>query len=273
MPGPTKRRFRNRVNVPANLYSPFQYTSPGTTISYSGVYPYTVNPLQYANNPVPSVNLAPLQQVNLSKMYGGRPVPTVNYSWTPQPTATPVTQTPAPQQPRPPTPVTQTPAPPYAYTPPPAWISSLYPNTAPQAAEPTPTATPQAPTYAPQQSKDWYKNLFLYRKDGTPTAYSGGPVDYGMSWENVDRYLETGDPGALNRFGQPVGTPAPLSYSGFSGRARGGQPRKRTPELEAKLQWAHQTLNDLRRGKKPQKQQSSGRTAPAWVGGIGSFNV
>lgn len=183
------------------------------------------------------------------------------------------TTPPAPQQPRPPTPVTQTPAPPYAYTPPPAWISSLYPNTAPQAAEPTPTATPLAPTYAPQQSKDWYKNLFLYRKDGTPTAYSGGPVDYGMSWENVDRYLETGDPGALNRFGQPVGTPAPLSYSGFSGRARGGQPRKRTPELEAKLQWAHQTLNDLRRGKKPQKQQSSGRTAPAWVGGIGSFNV
>lgn len=237
MPSGNRRGPRKPVTIPGAT-SPFEYTAPGTTTVFSGAYPMLDASWAPPNN-----------QFQFAS--------STNRMWTP----------------------------------PPAWIRNLYPSTTTQ----TPTAPGNFPTWTPPTlfgppppptaqeptapktqapasgDRPWLENMFLYTGDG---KLAGTNPIYGASWENAKRYKATGDPGALNSFGQPFGTLAPYGQN-YNSRARGGQPRKRTPELEAKLQWAHKLLNDLRKNKNNRQPQPTekGQIAPGWVGGIGQFNV
>ncbi len=113
----------------------------------------------------------------------------------------------------------------------------------------------QQPTYGgenfgiftPEQWNAMTRNISPYtgRVQG-PMNYAVGPdgrlqlqwvgypvIDYGLSFENLYRAKNTGQTGALNKYGQPIGTPAPVIPKGvskFNAFAHGftGTPGQRT---------------------------------------------
>jgi hypothetical protein len=140
------------------------------------------------------------------------------------------------------------------------------PQPAPGIAPEGRATTTQAPAFSPFggvgpfTGEEWANMTRNYSPGG---YWTGQGIDYGLSYENLSRGKDTGEPGALNAYGQPIGTPAP-----FKIRGKGG------PQGGARRHIGKPPPTVIIKGKPtPSTPPAAGTGVPSWMGLLSNWTI